>query len=227
MTWARTGRVIESALAELPSWLDPVVAMARTIRAEEVSRFLPTEHHARQSAVLILLGTGAHGPDLLVIERAPTMRAHAGQPAFPGGRVDPEDADAIAAALREAQEETALDPAGVLPFALLPDLYLPVSDFVVTPVLAWWRQPSPVTVAEPAEVASVHRIAVADLVEPANRCSVRHPSGYVGPGFCVHDLLVWGFTAMLIDAVLERTGWARPWDTARMVDVTSGGARRS
>lgn len=227
MTWSRTGTVFNDAVATLPSFLEPVVDMAREASAEQFARFLPSDEHVRHSAVLMCFGEGDLGPDLLIIERAPTMRAHAGQPAFPGGAVDPDDIDAVAAAVREAQEETALDPSGVVPFGLLPDLYLPVSDFVVTPVLAWWADPSPVHVAAPAEVASVHRIALADFVDPANRCRVRHPSGFVGPGFAVAGLLVWGFTGGLIDALLDRTGWALPWDATRVVDLEDGREARS
>lgn len=157
--------------------------------------------------------------DILLIQRASTMRSHAGQPAFPGGAVDLGDADAVDAALREAQEETGLDPAGVLVFGALPDLWVPVTNFVVTPVLGWWREPSPVSAQDPAEVSSVHRVLIADLVDPANRCRVRHPSGYIGPGFEVHGLLVWGFTAQVLSVLLERLGWSRPWDEDRFVDL--------
>ena len=63
--------------------------------------------------MLVLFGDGPDGPDLLLIERARDLRSHAGQPAFPGGAIDPGDVDAVGAALREAAEETGLDPAGV------------------------------------------------------------------------------------------------------------------
>ena len=57
------------------------------------------------------------------------------------------------------------------------------------------------------------RVPLADLVDPANRFRLRHPSGFVGPAFGVADMVVWGFTAGLLDAILEAAGLARPWDT--------------
>ena len=66
------------------------------------SRFRPPPEGGRQSAVLMLFGDGPEGPELLFIERAWTLRSHAGQPAFPGGALDPEDEGPVAAALREA-----------------------------------------------------------------------------------------------------------------------------
>lgn len=207
---------------DLPDWLRPVADAATGIKGSDLTRFLPPPTGGRPSAVLMLLGDGERGPDLLLIERAHSMRSHAGQPAFPGGAIDAGDTGPIDAALREAREETALDPAGVEPFALLPDLWVPVSDFVVTPVLAWWREPSPVRVADPTEVASVHRVPIEELVDPARRMRVRHPSGYVGMGFDVAGLLVWGFTAGLINGLLDLAGWSRPWDRDRIVDLDTG-----
>jgi 8-oxo-dGTP pyrophosphatase MutT (NUDIX family) len=207
---------------DLPEWLRPVADAVAGVKGSDLTRFLPPPSGGRASAVLMLLGEGDRGPDLLLIERARAMRSHAGQPAFPGGALDPGDAGPIAAALREAREETALDPSGVEPFALLPDLWVPVSDFIVTPVLAWWREPSPVRVADPSEVASVHRVPIAELADPARRMRVRHPSGYVGSGFDVSGLLVWGFTAGLISGLLDLADWSRPWDPERIVDLDPG-----
>jgi 8-oxo-dGTP pyrophosphatase MutT (NUDIX family) len=164
---------------------------------------------------------GETGPDVLLIERAHDMRGHAGQMAFPGGAVDPDDADEVAAALREAEEETGLDARGVQVFASLPALFLPPSGFVVTPVLGWWHTPSPVHAVDPREVASVHRVPVADLVAPVNRLRVRHPSGWVGAAFRHGDLLVWGFTAGLLDRLLGLAGWEEPWGDAEPEDLPS------
>lgn len=203
-------------MSELPDWLAPLVEATRNLDGTELSRFLPPDDSGRQSAVLILFGDG---PDVLLIERAPDMRSHAGQPAFPGGALDPDDAGPVAAALREAHEETGLDPAGVQVIHELPQLWLPPSNYVVTPVLAYWRAPSPVRAMDPAEVASVHRVPLADLIDPANRVKVRHPSGYVGDGFTVQGMLVWGFTAGLLDRIIALAGWERPWQTGRIVDI--------
>lgn len=207
---------------DVPDWLEPVVTGVAGIQGSDLTRFLPPPHGARPAAVLMLLGEGAHGPDLLLIERAHDMRSHAGQPAFPGGALEPTDAGPIDAAVREAHEETGLVAAGVEPFALLPDLWVPVSDFVVTPVIAWWREPSPVRAADPTEVASVHRVPIAELADPARRMRVRHPSGYVGLGFDVAGLRVWGFTGGLIAGLLDLAGWSLPWDDTRVVDLIEG-----
>lgn len=210
--------------AALPEWLRPLAAAAAGVRPEELSHFLPPADGGRASAVLMLFGeatpgSGWAGAEVLLIERAHDMRSHAGQVAFPGGAVDPGDDGVVAAALREAVEETGLDPSGVEVFGTLPALFLPVSDFVVTPVLGWWRTPSPVSALDPAEVASVHRVPLADLLDPANRFRVRHPAGYIGPAFGVAGLLVWGFTAGLLDRMLRLAGWELPWDPDRVEEL--------
>jgi len=209
----------------LPAWLEPVARTARTVEPRQLSRFLPPEDGAgRPSAVLVLFGEGPRGPELLLIQRASSLRSHAGQPSFPGGALDPEDGDPrgegpIRAALREAEEETGLDPSGVQVFAALPALYIPVSGFVVTPVLGWWRSPSPVAPVDPAETARVFTVPVSELTDPAHRATARHPSGHTGPAFTVGGALVWGFTAGVIDRILHHAGWERPWDRDRTVPL--------
>lgn len=217
--------------ARLPEWLRPLARAAVDVRPEQLSRFLPPAEGGRESAVLMLFGEESFDrADVLLIQRAADLRSHAGQVAFPGGGVDPGDDGVVGAALREAVEETGLDPTGVEVFGTLPALFLPVSDFVVSPVLGWWREPSPVRAVDTGEVASVHRVRIADLLDPANRFRVRHPSGYVGAAFRVDGLLVWGFTAGLLDRMLRLAGWEQPWDRDRYeelpADVDRGGDRR-
>jgi 8-oxo-dGTP pyrophosphatase MutT (NUDIX family) len=190
-----------------------------TVRPEQLSRFLPPREGGRHSAVLILFGDGPDGPDLLFIERAATLRSHAGQPAFPGGAQDDTDEGPVEAALREAQEEVGLEPAGVEVLGTLPQLWLPPSGFVVTPVVAWWRDPHDVGVVDDAEVAAVARVPIAELTDAANRLSLTHPSGWIGPAFEVRDMLIWGFTAGLTDRLLALGGWEQPWDRGRVREL--------
>jgi 8-oxo-dGTP pyrophosphatase MutT (NUDIX family) len=126
------------------------------------------------------------------------------------------------AALREAEEETGLRADGVEVFAELPELWLPPSNFAVTPVLGWWREESPVGVVDPREVHAVYRVPLDELLDPTHRVSVRHPSGWTGPGFLIgpqHDVLLWGFTAGIVSRLLDFLGWTRPWDEGTLHDL--------
>jgi 8-oxo-dGTP pyrophosphatase MutT (NUDIX family) len=175
----------------------------------------------RSAAVLMLFATGTAGPDVLLLRRADTLGSHAGQVAFPGGAADPDDDGPIATALREAVEEVGLEPAGVRPVALLPRLFVPVSGFDVTPVLAEWITPSAVRAVDPAETAAVARVPIAHLTEPAHRLRVRHPSGFESPAYLFPGMLIWGFTAGLLTALLAVGGWDRPWDGTDVRDLDS------
>jgi 8-oxo-dGTP pyrophosphatase MutT (NUDIX family) len=201
----------------VPAWLQP---LADGLKNPDAVGFLrpplPEDPALRQAAVLVLFGEGPDGPDVLLLQRSDELRNHAGQPAFPGGGVDPDDDGVIGAALREAQEETGLDPGGVEVIAVLPRLWVPPSGHAVTPVVAWWRTPSEVGPADPVETAAVARVPVSALVDPANRLSVQHPSGYVGPAFRVAGMLVWGFTAGVLDRLLTIAGWDLDWDRNRV-----------
>ena len=72
---------------------------------------------------------------------------------------------------------------------------------------------------------AVARVPLAALADPANRIQVGHPSGYVGPGFLVAGLLVWGFTGGLLSALLDLGGWARPWEPTRVLDLDEAWSR--
>ena len=199
----------------IPEWMEQLAAAIPHVRGEHFTRFLPPDTGGRPSAVLVLFGEGPDGPDLLLIERAATLRSHAGQPAFPGGAQDPEDDGPVAAALREATEEVGLDASTVDVLGILPALWLPPSGFVVHPVVAWWREPHPVDVVDTGEVAAVVRVPLSELTDPENRFRVVHPSGFTGPAFQVRGLMVWGFTAGLLAGILTLAGWERPWDSSR------------
>ena len=212
-----TGSEPPAAGRGVPPWLAGLAQAAAGMAVPPPMR--PPPGGGRPSAVLILFGEGPGGPDLLLVQRSPLLRRHAGQPAFPGGAIDESDGGPVRAALREAAEEAGVDPAGVQVLAVLPELFIPRSGFSVTPVLAWWRRPVPVAPGDPGEITAVARVRVADLADPANRLTARYPSGLAGPAFRVSGMLVWGFTAMIVDRLLAIGGWERPWDAAAAEDL--------
>jgi len=200
-----------------PAWLRELATAARTM---EISPLLvPPATGGRPSAVLVLFGDGPGGPDLLFIQRSEVLRLHAGQPAFPGGAIDDGDGGPVGAALREAVEEVGLDPGGVDVVGTLPEVFIPRTDFRVVPVLAWWRRPSAVAPVDAGEVAAVERVSVAELADPATRLLVRVPDGRTTPAFRVRGMLIWGFTAALVDRLLALGGWEKPWDQEVVADL--------
>jgi 8-oxo-dGTP pyrophosphatase MutT (NUDIX family) len=205
----------------IPDWLEPVARAAEAMTPEDLTRFVaPEDAVTRRGAVLLLFGQQR---DLLFTERAHDMRSHPGQVSFPGGSIDPGETPRQAA-LREAVEETGVRAEGVELFGELPELWLPPSNFAVTPVLGWWAEESTVGVVDPAEVHAVYRVPLEELLDPAHRVSVRHPSGWTGPGFLIgpqHDVVLWGFTAGIVARLLDFVGWSRPWDERVVRDLPS------
>ncbi|WP_181721132.1 NUDIX hydrolase [Nocardia gipuzkoensis] len=220
---------------DLPAWLarsaEPAADGADTLtRARALRRALTVTSKPRQAAVLVLFGGSPEAdPDapgglpadaeVLLTQRASTMRQHRGQVAFPGGAVDPEDAGPIDTALREACEETGLDRSGVEPFAVLPKLFVPPSRFDVTPVIAYWRTPGAVRVVNESETERVVRVPLSQLLDPANRFVVRSTLGYQSPAFQVDGMLVWGLTGGILAGISKASGWDREWDHEDVRDL--------
>lgn len=200
-----------------PAWLRELAAAAETMEIHP--QLMPPPTGGRESAVLILFGDGPGGPDLLLIQRSEGLRLHAGQPAFPGGTIDAGDGGPVGAALREAVEEVGLDPGGVDVVGTLPEVFIPRTGFRVIPVLAWWRRPSAVAPVDLGEVAAVERVSVAELADPGARLMVRVRDGRVTPAFRVRGMLIWGFTAALVDRLLAMGGWEKPWDVSVVTDL--------
>ena len=217
-----------------PPWLAPLIDNLDRV-PEAYRRRVPPEILAalsgagalssREAAVLVLF-SGPHvehrpeqvpdDADLLLTVRAGTLRHHAGQAAFPGGAADPGDPGPIHTALREANEETGVDPGRLQPLATLDRIFIPPSGFHVVPVLAYSPDPGPVTVVDESETAAVARVPLRAFINPANRlmvCRTGLERRYAGPAFLLNEMLVWGFTGHVISAMLDAAGWAKPWDT--------------
>lgn len=203
-----------SASSNLPPWLQPLAELASSVRAEQLApKFPHPPADARPAAVLICFADGLEGPELLLTQRASTLRNHAGQISFPGGASDPEDDGPEHTALREAHEEVGLEPAAVEVFGTLPTLWLPPSNFAVTPVLGYWHEPRLLEPVSAAEVGSVIHHPISELIDPERRFSVVHPSGWRGPAFEIGtEVPLWGFTAGIVARLFDQLGWAQPWD---------------
>jgi len=236
-----------------PPWLRPLVhnadgvkhAYRRRVPPEVLATVMASTNpgvRRRDAAVLVLFSGPPDAPadrlppdaDLLVTVRASSLRHHAGQAAFPGGAADPGDVGPVHTALREANEETGIDPGRLQPLTTLERMFIPPSGFHVVPVLAYSPDPGPVTVVDAAETAIVTRVPIRAFVNPENRIMVYRKENTrrsAGPAFLLNEMLVWGFTGQVISAMLDVAGWAQPWnsDDVRELDeamalVGDGGA---
>jgi 8-oxo-dGTP pyrophosphatase MutT (NUDIX family) len=218
------------------------------VPSTEVHRHMKVTEPYREAAVLALFWVGEGGPRVLLTERSPELAKHPGQIAFPGGGAEHSDADLPETALREAHEETGLDPARARVLGTLPVAPILTSGFNVTPVIAVAEDPG-LLAPQTGEVSRVLKTRVADLVEPAHRYTAvvvhrgpRLPSPaflygvrqrgqqssinaqpHAGTGSRTHEFdhtgaFVWGFTGTLLDRMLTQLGWAGEWDRAREID---------
>lgn len=200
----------------------------------------------RHAAVLVLFGSVSGEPSappkaisevdpattaVLLAQRSLALRSAAGQIAFPGGMLD-DGEDVITAALREAQEEVAVDPAGVSVLATLTPQQMGYGGTTVTPVLAWWSVPTPVRALDPMETAEVFVVPVSQLLDPAQRWTSIYGAlagrvGHRGPAWLLplagRERLIWGFTARVLSDLFDDFGWTIPWDHGREVKLNATG----
>ena len=159
---------------------------------------------AKHAAVLIPI-VAVPEPTLIFTVRTDTVTSHKGQISFPGGSIDPEDADAAAGARREAEEEIGLDPSRVKILGELDSFPTFVSGYVVAPFVGWLDE-EPELTRNPGEVAEILMVPIADLVE-----DIRNEAGFEYAGrtypteaWVWHDRVIWGVTARVIRQFLER-----------------------
>ncbi len=207
---------VERRLATLPDPLPPPLEALLPVVLDGIER-RPAPPRAgvpgRPASVLVLIYPDEDADARIVLIERPTADGHhhSGEVSFPGGKAEPEDPDAIATALREATEEVGLDPeaAGVRVVGLLDQLWIPVSDFAVTPVLAL-AATRPRLVPSPDEVAaivepSVSRFLPGAPIEIVERTIRDWPLRY--GQYDIDGLAVWGATARVLSqlgAILGR-----------------------
>lgn len=205
------------AHADLPDFLQPLASRAAHgdgVLVDRPARApLPAGALVRESAVLLLIaGTSPRSARIVLQERGHRMRSQPGQFGLPGGGREPGDGTAIATALREAREEIGLDAAAAHVLGAFAPVAMPHRGQQVVPVLAWARDLPTVGVVDPIEV---ERVVWADVqgpgsfTDPDARFAGRLDGRDVGIGFDLpDDVLVWGFTAALIDAAVRGMGFA-------------------
>jgi 8-oxo-dGTP pyrophosphatase MutT (NUDIX family) len=164
-------------------------------KAPERDDFIP-------AAVLILADRATDS--IILTRRSDLLRKHRGQVAFPGGRIDPGDSNAIAAALREADEEIGLAPASCMLGGILPE-YFTGTGYRVTPVIAIIDHQPPWRI-NPAEVAEVFAVPIAILLDPScHATETREIAGETRSFYAIHHEghYIWGVTAGIIRLLLE------------------------
>ena len=157
----------------------------------------------RPAAVLVPIQERADGDYLVLTRRADHLRTHKGQIAFPGGRIDRDDADATAAALRECYEEIGIGGDCVRVLGRL-DEFTAGYGLVVTPVVGVIPAQCEFRI-DPAETTAVAAVPIPELMAPANFTMDRYPSpgGHPSYHFYVNGWDVWGVTARIIVQFLE------------------------
>lgn len=161
-----------------------------------------------KAAVLLALYGWPEEPGLIFTERRADLRRHAGEISFPGGRHDPDDADLATTALREAEEEIALDPAAVQLSGALPAVSTFVTNYRVHPFVGLVPDPLELGVEpNPSEVETVLTVSLDRLREGyAMRRLVRRGVPIHTPTYEVEGQLIWGATARILGDFLERVG---------------------
>lgn len=166
-------------------------------------------HQLRDAAVLIAI-TDRPEPGVILTQRPQWLRSHAGQVAFPGGKIEREDSDAVSAALREAKEEIGLDP-DLAEVVGLADPYHSGSGYRILPVVAIIPPDLPFD-PDPGEVEAMFEVPLDHLFNPANFSFQQahwqgRKRGYYDMMW--NDRRIWGVTAGIIVNLAQRlpTGW--------------------
>ena len=188
-----------------PSLTDPQAKGARGDLDLNPSMWERAGVSATKPAAVLIPVIDRDEPTVLLTLRTQELASHAGQVAFPGGKIDPEDESPVAAALREAKEEIGLAPALIEPLGYL-DLYLTFSGFRILPTVARVRPEFTLTL-NPSEVTNTFEVPLAFLMKPANHLRRRRDwKGIEREYYAIpfEDHYIWGITAGIVRNLYDR-----------------------
>ncbi|MGV9189355.1 NUDIX hydrolase [Arcanobacterium canis] len=177
-----------------------------------------TSQDRLQAAVLVLIDRAAD-PSVVLTRRAFTLRSQPGQMSFPGGMRDAGES-AEETALREAWEEISLDPASVEICGRLAPAQAGNRLLDIVAVLARWDGEGDIAPSD-SEVEGIYRIRLSALARSENRFTAMRDGVEVGPAFFIDGLVIWGFTARVLDNLLREHGYDEQWDTDDVREVPS------
>jgi 8-oxo-dGTP pyrophosphatase MutT (NUDIX family) len=181
--------------------------MSSLARIRQLMKF-PVSADAVQSSVLVLLYPADGNIRLVLMLRPEYPGVHSGQISLPGGKFEDSDDSLVYTALREAREEIGIDPVRVQIIGQLTEMYIPPSNFMVTPVVGYQTSPPHFT-ADPKEVARIIEINLKDLLDKKNlqRKKIKLGMGFSlkVPSYYIDGNIIWGATAMILSELRELT----------------------
>lgn len=158
---------------------------------------------AKLSSVLILLYNNKQNElQTTLIRRSQYEGVHSGQVGFPGGKMENSDTSIIETALREANEEIGIEPSKIEILGRLTDVFIPVSNFIVSPIVGWADDP-PIFKIDEREVAGIINLSIKDIhltditahysIELHNKTKIKAPC------FIINEAVIWGATALMLN----------------------------
>lgn len=187
-----------------PDWLDTI--RTRVVQSPVRQRDPSSSDALRPAAVLVLLIDNDDGPDILLTERAAALANYPGILVFPGGSAETGDDGPAATALREAAEETGINPTHVHIIGSLPPLALSATRFLVTPVVGWCTRRQLTDALRPEEVAAAVRVPLDEFANLSGRVQRSPEAGTGAARFIVDGTAVGPMTSTVIDVLLDTAG---------------------
>jgi 8-oxo-dGTP pyrophosphatase MutT (NUDIX family) len=209
-SWEQWAALVRAALEPGPAVPTEQLLLVRDLEGRFVRRSEPPEGTvARPGAVLILLYPDGADLRLPLTVRSERLPNHRGEVSLPGGATDPPDDGPAATALRECWEEIGVAPGGVVVWGMLSSIYIPPSNFRITPVVGFSAQP-PSLELNHDEVSAVLTVTLCELLDPrrvvVERWTLRGIEVQV-PFFAIAGHKVWGATALILSEFVARLKW--------------------